>query len=133
MSRFQLKNYKNCWLLNVESALLFPHESLLPRLTFHPPSFPFPKGFYFVLILETKSPVFVFMLVVFMHDKFSLNKEIRITFFFALRDFLSTESILGWKEKKNSPAINYFHVHLVVVREALELKNSSYICIDMYF
>jgi len=50
------------------------------------------------------------MLVVFMHDKFSLNKEIRITLFFALRDFRSTKSILCLKEKKNSPARNCFHV-----------------------
>jgi hypothetical protein len=45
-----------------------------------------------------------------MHDKFSLNKEIRITLIFDLHDFRSTKSILGLKEKKNSPAINYFHV-----------------------
>jgi hypothetical protein len=49
------------------------------------------------------------MLVVFMHDKFLLNKDIRITFTFALRDFSNTTSILSLK-KKNSSAINYFYV-----------------------
>jgi hypothetical protein len=50
------------------------------------------------------------MLVVFMHDKFLLNKDIRITFTFALRDFSNTTSILSLKKKKNSSVINYFHV-----------------------
>jgi hypothetical protein len=84
-------------------------------LTLHPLTHPLsPFSSQGVLIYfnfgKKKSPVFVVMLVVFMHDKFSLNKEIRITLFFALRDFRSTKSILCLKEKKNSPARNYFHV-----------------------